>query len=668
MSIAHYLLQVNIYLVVFYGFYKLLLDKETYFTLNRIYLISAGLLSLVIPYLRFEWFTKQEAIQPVYVSMGQLMGQVSMVEEKPGGFNPGQLIVLIYLIGVLFFSMRLILQLLLLSKKLKQNRKGSAFSFFWKKRIDAGLPQLETIHKHEDIHVSQWHSLDILFFELLSVFTWFNPIVYLYKHDIRSIHEYVADEAAAKFQGDKASYAMLLLSNAFNVPVSTLTNSFFNKSLIKKRIFMLHKKRSPKIAILKYGLFIPLFATALVLSSATIRDNEKVREIADYIPLDEPVSAVAEIAGTTISFHNGAVSGTKSVNTTVVGQQDPKWQPFYSYMKSNLMYPVDAKRKQLQGSTMIKFSIADGLIENVGVVAKLGEGCDVQAMQKILAYTGFRNVKNGNYTLKVTFLIDGAKTEKKNKDIIPLKGYTALNELTITTPLSTNINDVIVTGYNKGTSDESKVFDFASLDRQPLFPGGMYKFYDYLAKSIRYPKEAHEKKIEGKVFLSFVVEKDGKLSDVTVRRSLGSGTDEEAVRVLSASPNWLPGEVNGNPVRVLYNIPVSFNLNKSDRILDNQQDKTGAVPSSESKGMQFDSNGSSVKFGENSLNPPLVVIDGKISSNAEMQTIKPENIESISVLKDASATAIYGVKGANGVIIITTKSAKSMEKGKETKE
>lgn len=109
--------------------------------------------------------------------------------------------------------------------------------------------------------------------------------------------------------------------------------------------------------------------------------------------------------------------------------------------------------------------------------------------------------------------------------------------------------------------DDNKVYDFVSIEKQPEFPGGISKFYGYLSKAIKYPPMAQENNVQGKVFLSFVVEKDGKLTDITVTRGLGSGTDEEAIRVLKASPRWNPGIQNGKPVRVKYNINVNFTLN-----------------------------------------------------------------------------------------------------------
>ncbi|MES2828320.1 MAG: TonB family protein [Bacteroidota bacterium] len=110
--------------------------------------------------------------------------------------------------------------------------------------------------------------------------------------------------------------------------------------------------------------------------------------------------------------------------------------------------------------------------------------------------------------------------------------------------------------------EDTRVYDFVSLEQQPSFPGGMEKFYAYLKKTVKYPPMAQENNIQGKVFLSFVVEKDGSLTDIKVDRKLGGGTDEEAVRVLKSSPKWIPGIQNGKKVRVKYNIPISFTLSQ----------------------------------------------------------------------------------------------------------
>jgi protein TonB len=114
----------------------------------------------------------------------------------------------------------------------------------------------------------------------------------------------------------------------------------------------------------------------------------------------------------------------------------------------------------------------------------------------------------------------------------------------------------------KAITEDKTVYEFRSLEVQPIFPGGMDKFYNYLSKAIRYPAPAQESGIQGKVFVSFIIETNGTLTDLKVERKLGFGTDEEALRVLKASPKWIPGIQNGRAVRVRYNIPISFALSQ----------------------------------------------------------------------------------------------------------
>ncbi|TDQ09799.1 energy transducer TonB [Pedobacter metabolipauper] len=126
--------------------------------------------------------------------------------------------------------------------------------------------------------------------------------------------------------------------------------------------------------------------------------------------------------------------------------------------------------------------------------------------------------------------------------------------------------DFVVTGpvgdgpKQAAVVEDTKVYDFVSLESQPSFPGGIEKFYTFLKNTVKYPAMAQEANIQGKVYLSFVVEKDGSLTDIKVDRKLGGGTDEEAVRVLKRSPKWIPGIQNGKKVRVKFNIPISFSL------------------------------------------------------------------------------------------------------------
>lgn len=101
---------------------------------------------------------------------------------------------------------------------------------------------------------------------------------------------------------------------------------------------------------------------------------------------------------------------------------------------------------------------------------------------------------------------------------------------------------------------------FTVVESMPEFPGGTGELYKYLGNSIKYPPLAKESGIQGRVFVNFVVEPDGSISNVKVLRGIGGGCDEEAVRVVENMPTWKPGKQRGKAVRVSYNLPIKFTL------------------------------------------------------------------------------------------------------------
>jgi len=105
---------------------------------------------------------------------------------------------------------------------------------------------------------------------------------------------------------------------------------------------------------------------------------------------------------------------------------------------------------------------------------------------------------------------------------------------------------------------EEKIF--LVVEQMPSFPGGEAKMYGYIGKNIEYPRIAKESGISGRVFVTFVVEKDGTVTDVQILRGIGGGCDEEAVRVIKSMPKWKPGKQRGKPVRVQYRMPIKFTL------------------------------------------------------------------------------------------------------------
>jgi protein TonB len=105
--------------------------------------------------------------------------------------------------------------------------------------------------------------------------------------------------------------------------------------------------------------------------------------------------------------------------------------------------------------------------------------------------------------------------------------------------------------------DDNNIYNTAGIEVKPDFPGGMAKFYKFVGNNYRTPEELES---SGKVYVSFVVEKDGSLTDIKVVRDVGFGTGKEAVRVLRSCPKWTPGEQNGKKVRVLYSLPITIQI------------------------------------------------------------------------------------------------------------
>jgi len=153
--------------------------------------------------------------------------------------------------------------------------------------------------------------------------------------------------------------------------------------------------------------------------------------------------------------------------------------------------------------------------------------------------------------------------------------------------------------------------------------------------------------IQGKAIITFVVEKDGSLSNIKVLRAPAPEAVPEAERVVALSPRWKPGIQNGNPVRVQFTVALMFSLADGNTV--------ASKPVVKDTGLRTVN---IVNFGASSINDPLYILDGKEMKATDMKLLNPSDIESISVLKDKSAQLIYGSKAVNGVIIITTKKAK----------
>ena len=213
---------------------------------------------------------------------------------------------------------------------------------------------------------------------------------------------------------------------------------------------------------------------------------------------------------------------------------------------------------------------------------------------------------------------------------------------------------------------------FQVVEEMPQFPGGMGEAMKFLAKNMKYPVAAQQAKIEGRVIVQFVVEKDGSVSDVKVMRGVNSELDAEAIRVVSMMPKWIPGKQRGKAVAVKYTMPIMFRLqtpasekekNSSPIVMEveegaSKESVDGMMNLVRPNSQKEDAPVIRINGTEDKL--PLVVVDGEVKGNgtAHLSKVSVDQIESISVLKGATAEAEYGDKAKDGAIIITTKKNK----------
>ncbi len=203
-----------------------------------------------------------------------------------------------------------------------------------------------------------------------------------------------------------------------------------------------------------------------------------------------------------------------------------------NYLSANIKYPVEAKDQGIEGRVYINFIVEkDGSVDSAWVLRGIGGGCDEEALRVVREMPDWTpGYQHGeavrvSYNLPVKFSLD--KSEHK---------------LTRTYVID----------------DTDSVYTL--VDVMPEFPGGVNALMSYLSENITYPEQAKKDGVHGKVFISFVIEKTGKVNNVKVLRGIGEACDAEAVRVVKSMPDWKPGLSEGKPVRVQYNIPIKFAL------------------------------------------------------------------------------------------------------------
>ena len=600
-----YLLKVNVAFVLFYAFYRLFFYKDTFFKLRRAILLAFFGLALFYPLLNIQdWVRQQEPIADVIYMYSAMLPEATAKADAAAsvdwyGWLLGSLGfiywgIVAFLCGRFLVQLSSILWLAHTSERVvihetpvyALRKAAGPFSFF---RMVFLHPEshsdkeTDEILTHECTHVSQWHSIDVILSEMMCMACWFNPFVWLLKREVRHNLEYLADNTVIQSGYDSKSYQYHLLGLAHHQSVTTLYNSF-NVLHLKNRIMMMNKKRSPGIVRTKYLIFIPLVGILMLLSNIeavarlTVRlANEatvsnamvtatgilvdetgqpligasvvvkggKERTITDKkgaFSLEVPANAILRCsyqgresqevlaADMTNNTHLSLSSKSREMNEQVftVVEKMPSFPggdaELLKYIATNIKYPKESQDNGEQGRVICSFIVGrDGSVNNPEVLRGVTPLLSEEAVRVINTMPRWNpGMQRGKavavkYTVPITFRL-------------------------------------------KSPVEEAKEETLTVVDVMPQYPGGDRELLKFIAQSIKYPTDAQEAGVQGRVICSFVVDKKGNIVEPKIIRGIDPSLDAEALRVIGMMPRWTPGRQDGKAVRVLYTVPITFRL------------------------------------------------------------------------------------------------------------
>lgn len=590
-----YFLKVNVALILFYAFYRLFFYKDTFFQWRRLALIAFFLTSVLYPMMNIEEWIKES--KPM-VGMADLYATMILPEVTIGMQTETQTIdwqnlisssfgyiywgVLALLLIRFFAQLFSILRLAMRCRKTTienthvylLDHPTGPFSFFRWIFVDKESHtdnELKEIMIHEQAHVRQWHSVDVVFSELVCAVCWFNPFAWLLKREIRCNLEYMADNRVLESGHDSKTYQYHLLGLTHQTKAAATLYNSFNVLPLKNRIKMMNKKRSKAIGRTKYLLFLPLAALLLiisniesvarttmriayemlpdpVLSSETSRSFEEPTDYANNVPEPKTVSK------TEVVNPKDSLKKEDKDPVFLVVEQMPEYpggqQALINFLRQNIEYPANAKEHQIQGRVIAEFVVEkDGSVSDKHIVRSVSPELDAEAMRVISIMPKWKPGKQRGedvrvkYTIPIMYSLDNEPKEIKDN----------------------NLPESVVVGYAprkvEETTDQSV---YQVVEEMPKFPGGQEALMRYIAMNVKYPVDAQRAKTQGRVILQMVIDENGNVTSPSIIRSVSPSLDAEAIRVITSMPQWIPGKNKGETVRVKYTIPISFKLTPSD--------------------------------------------------------------------------------------------------------
>ena len=664
----NYLLEVSCCWLGFYLVYVVWLSKETFFNANRWYLLVTLLLGLYLPFAKMPApsVAQQDLFYyfgTVTVGVQQVEQQIATVVAQPISTNLSvqTFLIWIYSVGALFmlfrfgFGLTQILQKYRLGEKHKKTgyvlvlseEAHLPFSFFGFLFLSTSAKyteeEIDNIIRHEQTHMKGWHSVDVLLTELLIILFWCCPFIYLYKRSLRHVHEYLADASVLQTTSRK-QYGQLLLQQFQKGPGIAIANNFIHSQL-KKRILMMTKNQSTNTARWKYLFAIPVFlclffalAKTDVLAQMNQPDNTEQNRLDDAKRTHPFVKGTTNTQGDPIFTVVEEMPRFKGCEDVVSNNDRRKCsdEKMLQFIFKNIKYPEAARKRGVEGTVVIKFVIdKTGKVMSPEVVKSIGGGCDKEALRIVETMPnwipGKQRGKNVNvyFNLPIRYLLEGESKPKQTEK------------------------------NSRASVSEDEVF--MVVEEMPRFPGcedlgsnsdkqkcSSEKLLEFVYSNIKFPNEAKEAGVDGKVVVSFVINKDGEVVQPEIKKSLGYGTDEAVLsmvqKMMEMEEKWIPGKQRGKVVNVRFALPVRFKMDSEDNAETKTDQATPKFANNTLDVLSFTMNPNPVKdkmrisfevADYKGLSLQVLDSNGRLIGKAEGSFAQPNNEVAIDVSKSA---------------------------------
>lgn len=457
-----YSVKVAVCLALFYLFHKLLMSRDTFHTFNRFAILSMMLLSLVLPLVHLS-LDSEAGINRGTVALEGLVAQTVVADGGNGvgeGLSLTQVLLAAYVLGVVLFVGKALLSVGSLLRLIRRARcvevrngiriytmQGDISPFSWFRYIIMSEKDWQENRReivlHEMAHIRRCHSMDVAVCNMMIVFQWYNPAVWLLKRELQTVHEYEADEAVLSAGVDAPHYQMLLIRKAVGERLFSMANNLNHNSL-KKRITMMKIKRTNPVQKAKIAFVLPLAAMTVAafasqkvenLSEKVEQESEAFSSVSDN-PVVRAVGETARVAAVKVQEDKAleeasSLSMASDTAETKSGKEFPcipeTFPQFpgghialFEYLSKNIKFPKSKENEDVKVRVVTTFTVEkDGSITDAKIVRSQGEAFDNEALRVINGMPkwipGMQNGKavSVKYTLPITFsTTDGDKKIK----------------------------------------------------------------------------------------------------------------------------------------------------------------------------------------------------------------------------------------------------------------